>query len=133
MKKILFIILVICHTYLNANLINLTPSLLETKIDNNIKVIDIRTPREWATTGIIKNSHKIMFFSPDGKYDIQKWLDKLSMVIKDKDEPFVLVCAHGNRTTKVGTFLSEQLKFKNVFHLEHGIVSWIKENRKLVK
>jgi rhodanese-related sulfurtransferase len=125
--------MVLLQTYASASFIGLSPSQLEEKISKNIKVIDIRTPMEWNETGIIPNSHKIMFFAPDGKYDIQKWLDDLSNVIKDQNEPFVLVCRHGNRTKIVGDFLSSKLKFKNVFHLEHGIVSWIKENRKLVK
>ena len=136
MKKILLIscILFTFTTVGFANLIGLTPIQLEQKIkENNIKVIDIRTPMEWKETGIIKNSHKLMFFSMQGKVNIRKWLDDLSVILKKQNEPFVLVCRHGNRTQRVGEFLTKELKFKNVYHLEHGIVSWIKTNKKLVK
>jgi rhodanese-related sulfurtransferase len=70
LKKILLIssILFTFTTVGFANLIGLTPIQLEKKIkENNIKVIDIRTPMEWKETGIIKNSHKLMFFSMQGK------------------------------------------------------------------
>jgi rhodanese-related sulfurtransferase len=136
LKKILLIssILFTFTTVGFANLIGLTPIQLEKKIkENNIKVIDIRTPMEWKETGIIKNSHKLMFFSMQGKVNIRKWLDDLSVILKKQNEPFVLVCRHGNRTQIVGEFLTKDLKFKNVYHLERGIVSWIKMNKKTVK
>lgn len=31
-------------------------------VDSKIKIIDIRTPSEWKTTGIVKGSFPIMFF-----------------------------------------------------------------------
>ncbi len=131
MKKLL-IILSIFISYSCADFIGINPAQLQNKIDQKIKIIDIRTPIEWQETGLIPTSHKMMFFAPDGSYDIQAWLDQLSTVIQDQNEAFVLVCRHGNRTGVVGEFLSKQLKFKNVFHLEHGIVTWLKENRKTV-
>ena len=51
--------------------------------------------------------------------------------IKDKDQAFVLVCRSGNRTGIVGDFLSKQLGFKNVYHLQDGIKSWIKEGKEV--
>lgn len=74
-----------------------------------------------------------MFFDEKGKYDVQSWLNEFSKYVKDKNQPFVLICRSGNRTSLVGEFLSKQMGYKNVFHLEHGIKSWIKENRKIEK
>ena len=51
----------------------------------------------------------------------------------DKNQPFILVCRSGNRTSQVGRYLANTVKYKNVFHLEHGIKSWIKEKRKVNK
>ena len=48
--------------------------------------------------------------------------------IKDKEQKFVLVCAHANRTTAVGTYLIEQ-GYKNVAHLYGGISLWIEEQK----
>jgi rhodanese-related sulfurtransferase len=84
-------------------------------------IIDIRTPEEWKETGIIKDSHKIMFFSEDGKYDIPKFLDALSKAVKDKNQSFILVCRTASRTKMVGNFLSKEVGYKNVKELTGGI------------
>jgi rhodanese-related sulfurtransferase len=133
MKKFIFILLITLSTSSYANFVGINPTQLQEKINNKVAVIDIRTPQEWKELGIIPTSKKMMFFAPTGKYNIQEWLNQLSTVIKDQNTPLVLVCAHGNRTAIVGDFLSKKLKFKNIFHLEHGIISWLKEKRKTIK
>jgi len=45
-----------------------------TKLGKDTVIIDIRTPREWAQTGTIPGSKKIMFFDEHRKYDAAKWL-----------------------------------------------------------
>ena len=119
--------------FIFADFIGLSPTQLQQKIDKNIVVIDIRTPPEWKSLGIVPTSKTLMFFDEQGKYDIKSWLVQFNNFIKNKNQPFVLVCRSGNRTGMVGQFLSKELKYKNVFHLEHGIKSWIKENRKVIK
>lgn len=116
-----------------AELKNINPAQLQEKIDQNITVIDIRTPPEWKELGVVPTSEKIMFFYPNGKYDVQAWLSEFAQHVKTKDQPFVLVCRSGNRTGTVGTFLAKKLGFTNAYHLEHGIKSWIKEKRKVIK
>ncbi len=133
MLKKVFSILVLCATFSFANFIGITPQELQNKIDKNVKIIDIRTPPEWLETGVVPNSEKIMFFDAQGNYNIKNWLTQLTKIVKDKNQPFVLVCRSGNRTEQVGNFLSKEMKFKNVYHLQHGIKSWIKENRKTIK
>jgi len=131
MKKILLVSLLSIIAF--ADFIGLTPAQVQKKIDTNVVIIDIRTPSEWKDLGVIPTSKKVMFFDPRGNYNIQAWMDKFSKIVKNKNQPFVLVCRSGNRTSNVGKFLSEQLKYKNVFHIQNGIKSWIKENRKVEK
>ncbi len=90
-------------------------------LGKNIVIIDIRTPGEWKETGTIPNSKKIMFFGADGKYNARSWLDKFSKYIKDKNQPFILVCRTGHRTNTVGNFLDKQMGYKNVYDLKGGI------------
>jgi rhodanese-related sulfurtransferase len=116
-----------------ADFVGLTPAQLQKQIDKNVIVIDIRTPPEWKQLGLIPTSQTIMFFDERGNYNIPSWLKQFSKLVKDKKQPFVLVCRSGNRTGMVGEFLSTKLQYKNVFHLKHGIKSWIKENRKITK
>ncbi|HLD24104.1 MAG TPA: rhodanese-like domain-containing protein [Sulfuricurvum sp.] len=88
-------------------------------IDSKIKIIDIRTPNEWKTTGLIKGSHPIMFFDEQGNYNVETFLGKLNKVVK-KGEKFALICNSGNRTQIVGNFLGKQQGY-NVIDLQGGI------------
>lgn len=133
MKKLVIFFLFLASIAQASSLNNITPSQLQEMIDKNIPVIDIRTPPEWKQLGVVPTSHKIMFFDEQGKYDVQKWLDQLATVIKNPTDPFILVCRSGNRTGTVGKFLAGKLQFKKVYHLQHGIKSWIKEGRKTIK
>ncbi len=96
-------------------------------------IIDIRTEKEWISTGTIPGSHKLQFFSSQGKYDIDKWMAELIKLKKTKDQPVVLVCRSGNRSGMVGKMLTEQLNNKNVYHLSSGISSWVLSGNKVSK
>ena len=127
------LIFLLLATVSMASFIGLTPYQLQDKIDKNIVVIDIRTPPEWSQTGTIPTAHKLMFFDSRGGYNIESWLKEFKKLVKDENQPFVLVCRSGNRTEQVGSFLSKKLNYKNVFHLKHGIKLWIRESRKVTK
>ena len=40
------------------NLVDLQAKTVEKMIDDNIAMIDVRRPDEWARTGVIKNAHQ---------------------------------------------------------------------------
>jgi len=126
-----FLSLVFLAIFAFGDFKGLSPKMLQDKIDKNIVLIDIRTPPEWKELGVVPTSKKIMFFDEKGNYDVQSWLNEFSKYVKDKNQDFVLICRSGNRTSLVGEFLSKQMGYENVFHLEHGIKSWIRENRKV--
>jgi rhodanese-related sulfurtransferase len=94
-----------------------------------VEVIDIRTPAEWKQTGIIKGAHKMMFFTPNGGADVANWFFELGHFIKDKKEPFIIYCAHANRTKRLAEGLV-QMGFENVYELKGGIENgWIKAGK----
>lgn len=88
-------------------------------IDSKIKIIDIRTPSEWKTTGLVKGSVPIMFFDEQGNYDLNAFLAKLNKVVK-KDEKFALICNSGNRSKILGTYLGNQMGYR-VVDIDGGI------------
>lgn len=98
--------------------------------NENIKIIDIRTPSEWIETGIIKDSYTIMFFDEKGNFDMKTFLEQLDAVVK-KDESFALICRVGSRTGMVSEFLSQKLGYK-VINLKGGIMKMIHEGYKTV-
>lgn len=94
-------------------------------VNSKIKIIDIRTPGEWKTTGVLKGSIPIMFFDEQGNYNVDAFLGELNKHVK-KNEKFALICNSGSRTQVVGGFLGNQLGY-NVIDLEGGIQSAIRK------
>jgi len=112
-----------------AELTNLTSNEVSQKLSQNALVIDIRTPQEWQSTGIIPGSHPVNFFDKNGKYDVDLWLAQVKQLQKYPDQEIILVCRSGGRSGKAGQLLTQQLNMSNVSHLSNGISSWIKEKR----
>lgn len=88
-------------------------------IDSKIKIIDIRTPGEWKTTGLVKGAIPIMFFDERGNYNIDAFVAELGKKVK-KNEPFALICNSGSRSRTLGSYLGKQLGY-NVIDLQGGI------------
>jgi rhodanese-related sulfurtransferase len=104
------------------------------KVEEGYHIIDIRRADEWEQTGIIEGSHKMTFFDEYGQYDVDAFLEDFTKVVKDKEEPFILVCAHANRTKNVGELLGLRLKYKNVYELDGGINwGWIDKGHSTVR
>ncbi|MCE7734120.1 MAG: rhodanese-like domain-containing protein [Candidatus Heimdallarchaeota archaeon] len=87
------------------------------KITNNedVTLLDVRRPREWAQTGVIPGS--LMIEMQTLPRELQSGLN-----LKDK-EPIIVVCRTGNRSSNVVKYLIEHLGI-NAINLEGGVVSW---------
>ncbi|MDD2949709.1 MAG: rhodanese-like domain-containing protein, partial [Sulfuricurvum sp.] len=92
--RILLITLMLFATTLMADYIR--QPIDQKLIDSKIKIIDIRTPEEWKTTGLVKGSIPIMFFNEKGDYDINGFLAELNTKVK-KNERFAVICNSGSR------------------------------------
>lgn len=130
----IFLILSLFFAALFADLKEVDNTQLVEMKDKGVVVIDIRTLGEWKEYGIIEDAKLITFFDEKGKYDMTKWLSEFSNVVKDKNQTFVIYCAHANRTKMVGDFLSKQLGYKDVYELTGGInYGWIDKGMKTVE
>jgi rhodanese-related sulfurtransferase len=99
---------------------------------NGTVVIDIRTPQEWRATGIIEGAKPIMFFTPRGEADIANFMFELGKLVGDRETPFIIYCAHANRTKTLGNWLNN-LGFKKVYELDGGIeYGWIDKGYKVI-
>lgn len=131
-KKI--VITILLSTLMFANFSEVDEKQMQKMIKNGVQIIDIRRLEEFKQTGIIKGSHTLTFFDGKGQYNIPAWINKFVKIVKTKEQPFVLYCAHANRTKMVGKFLSEQVGYKNVYDLKGGIAyGWIDKGLKTVK
>ena len=99
-------------------------------IQSKIKIIDIRTPGEWKTTGLVKGSIPIMFFDEQGNYDLNAFLEQLNKHVR-KNEQFAVICNSGSRSQVLGSYLGKQLGYR-VIDLEGGIQYAIAKKTPLV-
>jgi len=97
------------------SVINLNASEFNNNIstDESAIVIDVRTPREYSD-GHIPNSILIDIYNPT-------FQEKVCAL--DKNKNYYIYCRSGNRSFHAGKFMHSQ-GFKNVHHLENGILSW---------
>lgn len=128
-----FLLLSFFSSFIYAEeLINLSAEqLVSLQKNQNALVIDIRTEQEWAATGTIPDSQKLQFFSPTGQFDTEKWLSDLEQLKTASNQPIILVCRSGARSSKVGNLLTKELGMKNIYHLSNGIMPWIKAGNKV--
>jgi rhodanese-related sulfurtransferase len=96
-----------------------------------VTIIDVRRPDEWTQTGIVEGSHGITFFDAKGRYDINAWLTELSELVKP-DEPFVLICARGVRSSKIAELLDKRQGYSAVHNVSNGILDWLKQGKPVV-
>ena len=113
------------------NLVDLQPRIVEKMINDNIVMIDVRRVDEWQRTGVIKNAYLMTFFDEYGQHDVKNWMKEFKKIVISKEQTFVLICAHANRTRNIGNFLLEQ-GYKNCAHLFGGMALWQQEQRETV-
>jgi rhodanese-related sulfurtransferase len=109
-----------------ADFTHLSTQAVQAKMAKGVAIIDVRRVDEFEQYGVIPGAHKMTFFDERGNYNAKQWLDDLSKIIKTKDTPFILVCAHANRSKTIGRFLDAKTDYKNIFELKGGInYGWI--------
>ncbi len=117
-----------------ADLIEITPEQLESmQKQQQPLVVDIRSDKEWAATGVIPNSQPLQFFDSDGSYDLNKWLTQIKAMQKLPEQPLVLVCRSGRRSAALGKLLMNEAGIKEVYHLSNGLNGWTKAGKLLEK
>ncbi len=92
-------------------------------------IIDIRREDEWIKTGIIDGAETITAFTKTGHLH-QNFQKKFSSLVPSLGTPVVLYCRTGNRTTKLGNALVNQLGYSNLSHLSKGITGWTEDGFK---
>ncbi|MDO8605438.1 MAG: rhodanese-like domain-containing protein [Phaeospirillum sp.] len=127
----LLAMLVSTAAFAEAALTHVDNAALAALMARGVPVVDIRTPPEWAETGTIAGSHKIMAFDERGKL-APDFIERLSLVAKPGDE-VALICRSGNRTAVLGKALTEQMGYTHLYNVEKGMKRWIGESRPVEK
>jgi rhodanese-related sulfurtransferase len=134
MKKLWFALLALLPFLASAgNLIGLSPDEVQAMQAKGALVVDVRTPEEWKTSGLIAGSKGLTYFDATGGYDKDGWLKRLQALKTSPDQPLVLVCRSGHRSATVGKMLLSDAGYDKVYHLEKGIRAWSAEGKPLAK
>lgn len=110
---------------------NLDNAQLETMLAQKVAIFDIRLAEEWRQTGVIEGSQRLTFVDAGGRLKAD-FLPRFSRAI-DKDEPVILICRTGNRTSTLARYLVEQMGYTQVYNVRHGILGWISEQRPVTR
>ena len=135
MKKILFALysMVFGMAACAQGPVNLTPDEVQAMQAKGALVVDVRTPEEWAKTGLIPGSKGLTYFDSHGSYDKEGWLKQLKPLRSSPDQPVILVCRSGNRSATVGKMLLNEAGYTQVYHLDKGINGWSAESKPLAQ
>jgi rhodanese-related sulfurtransferase len=97
---------------------NMSPDEFQ-EVAENAVILDVRTPMEYEQ-GHIPGARNIDISGPE-------FMDTISGL--DREQPYALYCRSGSRSG-MAVQLMQQLGFKEVGHLETGLLDW---NRELVQ
>lgn len=81
----------------------------------SVFLVDIRRPSEWKKTGVAKHAAKITMHQEGFLNRIAKHTNG------NKAAPVALICAHGNRSTRMINLLEKQ-GYTNVYNVKEGML-----------
>ncbi|HIQ15965.1 MAG TPA: rhodanese-like domain-containing protein [Leucothrix sp.] len=110
---------------------NIDNAKLQELLDQSVTLVDIRLEEEWQQTGIVKGAKTITFFDRTGRIN-PAFVPEFTKLVK-KDQPVALICRTGRRTQAASQAIAQQLGYKKVYNVTHGILGWISEKRPVVK
>lgn len=106
---------------------NLDNSQLKTLMAQGVPVFDIRRKDEWRQTGVIEGSQLLTFVDGGGRV-MPGFLERFTSIV-GKDDPVILICRTGNRTSTLARYLMEEMGYTNVYNVRNGISQWIREGQ----
>jgi len=109
---------------------NIDNAKLQELLNQGVTLVDIRLEDEWKQTGIVKGSKTLTFFDRTGRIN-PNFVPEFTKLVK-KDQPVALICRTGNRSQAASGAIAQQLGYKKVMNVTHGIVGWISEKRPVV-
>lgn len=106
---------------------NLDNKQLKKMLADDVPIFDIRRPDEWRQTGIVEGSKLLTFVDGSGRLK-PDFLDRFTAAV-GKDDPVILICRTGNRTSTLARHLAENMGFTQVYNVRNGITEWIRDGQ----
>jgi len=109
---------------------NINNARLEQLMKKGVTLVDIRLQEEWQQTGIVKGANTLTFFTKTGRIN-PNFMSEFTALVKP-NQPVALICRTGNRTRAASQAIAQQLGYKKVYNVTHGIKGWIDQKRPVV-
>ena len=106
---------------------NLDNEQLKTMLEQGTPLYDIRRPDEWRQTGVVADSQLLTFVDAGGRV-LPDFMHRFTSAV-GKDDPVILICRTGNRTSTLARHLAEQMGYTHVYNVRNGITQWISGGR----
>lgn len=106
---------------------NVDNAQLQSMLERNIPIYDVRRPEEWRQTGVVEGSELLTFADANGRVR-PDFLSRFTAAT-GKHDPVILICRTGSRTGTLARYLVEQMGYTQVFNVRNGISQWIRDDR----
>lgn len=103
MKKVLLILTVLCvQMFAKFETIEVDQNTIN---DQNIQIIDVRTPDEWEQTGVLNGAILVTYRNSDGSIN-PNFVNEIKSKI-DPNKKVAVICRSGARSKVASTLLDE--------------------------
>lgn len=120
MKRLFFLLVLVLPFPVLANGQLLSPPNAWTLAEaGGLQIIDVRTPPEWAWTGVARTAGRANWWQVSGKGGFLE--DVLEITGGDRSKPVALICARGVRSSEATRFLIAQ-GFTSVVDIGEGML-----------
>jgi rhodanese-related sulfurtransferase len=99
---------------------------LRRMLEDGVKIVDIRGPRQWSRTGTIRGSERLTAFDDYGTL-LSSFLPRLG-AIAGPDEELILIGQSGASTKSLAQMLAEGAGYSRLYNVTEGIEAWIAED-----
>jgi rhodanese-related sulfurtransferase len=110
---------------------NLDNGHLKTLLEQGVPIYDIRRPEEWRQTGVIEGSRLLTFVNAGGRV-LPDFLPRFADSV-GKNDPVILICRTGSRTSTLARYLVEQMGYTKVYNVRNGITNWISDGHAVTR
>ena len=110
---------------------NVDNARLQTMLEQDIPIYDVRRPEEWRQTGVVEGSELLTFVDASGRLK-PDFLGRFTTAVGTHD-PVILICRTGSRTATLARYLADELGYTQVFNVRNGITRWISDERPVTR
>ena len=130
--KIFLVIFILFTKFVKAEVIDINNRELSDLIKKTINIIDVRTQKEWKSTGIIKGSFLVSLLNKNKKFIFEDWFAMFENNF-GKNKSIIFICASGVRSNYISHLVQRKKPDLKIYNLEKGINHWIRSGNKIYR